>query len=91
MLNSRYMDPLLERTGVAMAHALFMNRLHMLRLTEVVRLGIKPEENSGDMVLPNDVDGEMRDLAVNYVLTCLPEEFRPAIESTAKRSWLKPA
>ena len=36
-------DQRFERTVVAIAHALFMNRLHVLRLTEVVRLGIKPD------------------------------------------------
>ena len=37
------MDPNVERTFLSVAHALFMNRLHLLRLTEVVRLGIRPD------------------------------------------------
>ena len=35
------MDPMLERTLLGIAHALYINRLHVLRLTEVVRLGIR--------------------------------------------------
>lgn len=46
------MDPIFERTVVAIAHALFINRLHVLRLTEVVRLGIKPDSSDGEMVIP---------------------------------------
>lgn len=83
------MDALLERTVVAIGHALFMNRLHLLRLTEVVRLGIKPDED-GTLLLPEPLDSEMRQQAVDYVLTCLPEEFAPAIKQ-AKTSWLRPA
>jgi hypothetical protein len=83
------MDALLERTVVAVAHALFMNRLHVLRLTEVVRLGIKPDEQDGTMQLPAGLDAEMRQQAVDYVLTCLPEEFAQAINQ-AKTSWLRP-
>lgn len=84
------MDPMLERTVVAIAHALFMNRLHLLRLTEVVRLGIKPDNEDNNMQLPNALDAEMRQQAVDYVLALLPEEFAPAIKQ-AKSNWLRPA
>lgn len=83
-------DPALERTVVAIAHALFMNRLHVLRLTEVVRLGIKPDkENSNNFTLPDGLDAEMRQQSVDYVLTCLPE-YAQAINE-AKTNWLRPA
>lgn len=85
------MDPVLERTVVAIAHALFMNRLHVLRLTEVVRLGIKPDSSNGDnFELPGTLDLEIRQQAVDYVLTCLPEDFTQAINQ-AKSNWLRPA
>ncbi len=83
-------DQQLERTVLAIAHALFMNRLHVLRLTEVVRLGIKPDSNNGDnFTLPDGLDEEMRQQSVDYVLTCLPE-FAKGINEV-KEKWLRPA
>ena len=83
-------DKQLERTVVAIAHALFMNRLHVLRLTEVVRLGIKPDADDGDnFTLPEGLDEEMREQSLNYVLTCLPD-FTSAIDAV-KVNWLRPA
>ncbi len=80
----------LERTVVAIAHALFMNRLHVLRLTEVVRLGIKPDsDNADNFELPSSLDQEMREQALNYVVTCLPE-YKSAIIA-AQETWLRPA
>ena len=38
------MDSHLERALLGIAHALFLNRLHVLRLTEVVRLGVRPDK-----------------------------------------------
>ncbi len=77
-----------DRTVIAIAHALFMNRLHVLRLTEVVRLGIKPDANDADnFTLPKGLDAEMRQLALNYVLTCLPE-YKEAINAE-KINWLR--
>ncbi len=83
-------DTHLERTVVAIAHALFMNRLHVLRLTEVVRLGIKPDSDDGDnFSLPDGLDEEMQQQSIDYVLTCLPE-FASAINHV-KANWLRPA
>jgi hypothetical protein len=83
-------DKQLERTVVAIAHALFMNRLHVLRLTEVVRLGIKPDPDDRDnFTLPGRLDQEMRQQAIDYVLTCLPD-FASAI-AAEKVNWLRPA
>lgn len=83
-------DKQFERTVVAIAHALFMNRLHVLRLTEVVRLGLKPDPDEMDnFTLPAGLDEEMRELSLNYVLTCLPD-FANAINAV-KVNWLSPA
>lgn len=80
----------LQRFHVAIAHALFMNRLHVLRLTEVVRLGIKPDPEDGNMSLPQELDDEMKQQAVDFVLTCFPPEFSVLINQ-AKNDWLRPA
>jgi hypothetical protein len=84
------MDPQLERMLTQVAHALFINRLHVLRLTEVVRLGIRPNAEDGNMDLPPGLDGEMKQQAIDYVLTYMPEELHPAIHQ-AKADWLRPA
>lgn len=83
-------DQTLERVFVGIAHALFMNRLHLLRLTEVVRLHIQPSQDDGNMEVPPEIDRELRQQAVDYVLTCFPEEFAPIIDR-AKSDWLRPA
>ncbi len=75
---------------LGLAHALFMNRLHLLRLTEVVRLHIEPNQDDGNMDVPSELDKELRQQAIDYVLTCLPEEFAPAIHRV-KADWLRPA
>jgi len=59
---------------LGIAHGLYMTRVHLLRLTEVVRLGIKPNED-GLMLLPNELDEEMKRQAFDYVLAVFPEEF----------------
>jgi hypothetical protein len=52
------LDPTHEELFLGIAHALFMNRLHVLRLTEVVRLGIRP--NADDiMEVPDSLDEEL--------------------------------
>ena len=84
------MDQTTERAFLAIAHALFMNRLHLLRLTEVVRLGIRPDPEDGNMELPAKLDEEMKQQAIDYVLTCLPEELSLLINQ-AKSDWLRPA
>lgn len=84
------MDPMMERLFLSVAHALFMNRLHLLRLTEVVRHGIKPNEEDGNMELPAKLDNEMKQQAIDYVLTIFPEDFSILINQ-AKTDWLRPA
>jgi hypothetical protein len=84
------MDQATERILLAVAHALFMNRLHLLRLTEVVRHGIRPDQVDGNMQLPRGLDEEMRQQAIDFVLTTFPPEMAPAINA-AKADWLRPA
>lgn len=83
-------DSTLERMFVGIAHALFMNRLHLLRLTEIVRLNVKPREDDGFMEVPPDLDSELKQQAVDYVLTCFPREFAEIINQV-KADWLRPA
>ncbi len=83
-------DPALERLFLGIAHALYMNRLHVLRLTEVVRLGIKPDADDGNMELPPALDREMQQQSIDYVLMCFPEEMSLLINQ-AKADWLRPA
>lgn len=83
-------DPTFERTILGIARALFVNRLHVLRLTEVVRHGIRPSPDDGNMALPDHLEDEMKQQAIDYVLTCLPEEWAPYVEE-AKADWLRPA
>ena len=82
-------DPSMQRILMGIAHALFMNRLHLLRLTEIVRLRVQPDEDAF-MVLPPEVDNELRQQAVDYVLTCFPKEWAPLI-SQETDNWLQPA
>ena len=84
------MDPLTERSLLGIAHALFINRLHVLRLTEVVRHAVRPDPNDGTMNLPGNLDREMQQQAIDFVLMCFPPEMATAI-NTAKKDWLRPA
>jgi hypothetical protein len=79
-----------ERLFLGVAHALFINRLHLLRLTEIVRLGIRPSNEDGTMVLPRELDEEMKQQAIDFVLTCFPAEYSVLINH-AKSDWLRPA
>ncbi len=84
------LDSSMERTMVGVAHALFMNRLHLLRLTEVVRLGIKPASEDGNMIIPSELDDELKQQAIDFVHTCMPAEMS-ALINHAKSDWLNPA
>ncbi len=74
--------------GLSIARGMYMNRLHVLRLTEVVRNNIRPNEE-GVMLLPSELDEEMKRLAFDYVLAMFPEEFHLDIVSQ-RQSWLTP-
>jgi hypothetical protein len=84
------LDPSLESLFLGIAHALFMNRLHLLRLTEIVRLKIQPDKEDGNLQVPPELDRELQQQAVDYVLTCFPRELGELIHQ-AKADWLQPA
>ena len=84
------MDSHLERALMGIAHALFLNRLHVLRLTEVVRLGVKPDREDGTMNLPAHIDRELQQQAIDFVLANFPSEMSTTINQ-AKKDWLRPA
>jgi hypothetical protein len=84
------LDPAHERLFTGIAHALFMNRLHVLRLTEIVRLRIQPSGEDANMVVPPELDDELKQQAMNFVLTCFPPEFSEVIHRV-KADWLRPA
>lgn len=81
-------DEHLERVLVGIAHALYMNRLHLLRLTEVVRLGIRPLEDDGIMEVPPELDRELSQQAFNFVVNCFPSEMS-AVLHHAKADWMR--
>jgi hypothetical protein len=76
-----------EEVIVGVARAVFMNRLHLLRLTEVVRLQIKPSQKDGIMTVPVDLDEQLIEQAFNFLLTCFPKEYHAQIHQ-ARRGWL---
>ncbi len=84
------LEPNVERLLLAVAHALYMNRLHLLRLTEVVRHGIRPNPEDGVMELPASLDDQMKQQAIDFVLTCFPPEMSMVINQQ-KADWLRPA
>jgi hypothetical protein len=73
-------------TTIALARAFFMTRLHLLRLTEVVRLQIRPNDE-GVMLLPEDLDEEVKKQAFDFVLATFPEEYHLEIVQ-ARAQWL---
>lgn len=85
---SANLDPASEELFLGVAHALFMNRLHVLRLTEIVRLQIRPNPEDGNMEVPPKLDADLQEQAIAYVLKCFPQSFAPKIQA-AKEHWLK--
>ena len=71
---------------LAMAKALFAERVHLLRLTEIVRNGIRPSEE-GLMLLPPEIDDEMKKQAFDFVLMMMPEEYHVELLQL-RQSWV---
>lgn len=71
---------------LAMAKALFAERVHLLRLTEIVRNQIRPNED-GLMLLPEDIDEEMKKQAFDFVLMMMPEEYHVELLQL-RQTWL---
>jgi hypothetical protein len=82
------MDPGNEEMFLGIAHALFVNRLHVLRLTEIVRFGIRPDEKDQDMEVPPELDQELIQQAFDHVLHHFPPSFSGKIEA-AKARWVR--
>jgi hypothetical protein len=82
------LDPAHEELFLGIAHALFMNRLHVLRLTEVVRLGIRPDAVDGNMQVPDSVDEELIQQSFAYVQKCFPPDFSKKLDA-AKARWIR--
>jgi hypothetical protein len=81
------LDSSQEEIFLGIAHALFMNRLHVLRLTEIVRLGIRPNSEDGNMDVPEPLDRELRQQAVAYLLKCFPDSFSKKLSESIDH-WL---
>jgi len=81
-------DPQTEEAFLGIARALFMNRLHVLRLTEVVRHGIRPESDDGNLEVPLELDRELVQQSTNYVLACFPASMEKKIRM-AQEEWLR--
>jgi hypothetical protein len=71
---------------MAMAKALFSERVHLLRLTEIVRNQVRPNEE-GLMILPAELDEEMKKLAFDFVLMMMPEEYHVELLQL-RQSWV---
>jgi hypothetical protein len=82
------LDPAVEELFLGIAHALFVNRLHVLRLTEIVRLGIRPDPTDLNMEVPEDVDRDLIQQAFAYVAHHFPPSFGGKLES-AKARWMR--
>jgi hypothetical protein len=81
-------DPAHEEIFLGIANALFMNRLHVLRLTEIVRHGIRPNPDDGNMDVPEGIDEELKQQALHYVLKCFPPSFSKKLSAAASH-WLE--
>ena len=82
------LDPAVEELFLGIAHALFVNRLHVLRLTEVVRLGIKPDPHDQNMEVPKEIDADLIQQAFAYVLRHFPPTFGGRLEA-ARARWIR--
>ena len=71
---------------IAIAKAMFADRLHVLRLTEIVRYNVRPNDE-GLMILPPDVDEEMKKQAFDFVVTMMPSELQMDLHQL-RSSWL---
>lgn len=82
------LDPVVEELFLGVAHALFVNRLHVLRLTEIVRLGVKPDPRDQNMEVPPEVDRELIQQAFAYTMHHFPPSFGAKIEAARPR-WIR--
>jgi len=69
-----------------MAKALFSERVHLLRLTEIVRHQVRPNDE-GLMLLPDELDDELKKQAFEFVLMMVPDDYHVELLQL-KQSWL---
>jgi hypothetical protein len=79
-------DHKFQQFALAVAKAMFADRLHVLRLTEVVRHNVRPNDE-GYMLLPPELDDEMKKQAFDFVLAMMPEDFHVELYQH-KQAWL---
>jgi hypothetical protein len=82
------LDPVVEELFIGIAHALFVNRLHVLRLTEIVRLGIRPDPHDQNMEVPKEIDADLIQQAFAYVVRHFPPTFAAKLE-TVRARWIR--
>ena len=75
-----------ERYFLAIARAFYSTRLHLLTLTEVVRHGIKPDED-GLLRLPPELEEEMKKQAFDFLLAMFPPEAHGLLEAEREK-WM---
>ncbi len=73
-----------EKYLLAIAHAFYSNRFHMLTLTEVVRLQVKPDED-GLLKLPPEMDREIKKQAFDFLLAMFPPEVHGILEGEREK------
>jgi hypothetical protein len=64
---------------ISIARGMFSTRLHMLRLTEVVRLKITPDKD-GVLRLPDELDEQMKQQAFDFLLATFPIDWHGKLE-----------
>jgi hypothetical protein len=79
-------DHRFHQFAMAVAKAMFADRLHVLRLTEIVRYNIRPNDE-GVMLLPPELDDEMKKQAFDFVLAMMPEDMHVEILQL-RSSWV---
>ncbi len=77
-----------EKYLLSIAHAFYSNRFHMLTLTEVVRLQVKPDED-GLLKLPPEMDREIKKQAFDFLLAMFPPETHGLLEGEREK-WTTP-
>jgi hypothetical protein len=75
-----------ETYFLSIARAFYSTRLHLLTLTEVVRHGVKPDQD-GLMRLPQDMDKEMKRQAFDFLLAMFPVETHGLLEQEREK-WM---
>lgn len=71
---------------LAIARAFYTTRLHLLTLTEVVRHGIRPDED-GILKVPRELERELKQQAFDFLLAMFPREVHILLEQE-RDAWM---